>query len=161
MVTNEDERSAMKPVSLCIGAFILNLFAGPVTADRVILVEHGLWEYTHTLEIPGLLDPVAKPQTKCISPDEAQQNLSDLLGELSGEPGCQVSNLKDDLSSVTFDLACNPSLAGMTFQSNGRLAFRYGRTKITGTATGAISIGGVEMPVNASGVARRVGRCKD
>lgn len=151
----------MKSKILCIGACLLGLISSPAVADRVISVEHGLWEYTHTLEIPGLLAPITTPKTECISPDDAQQSLSDLLGRLSGDAGCQVSNLKDNLSSVTFDLACNPNLASMSFRSNGQLAFRYGRTRITGNATGSISIGGVEMPVNASGEARRIGRCKN
>lgn len=151
----------MKTKPLCVSAFLLSLVSSPVAADRIISVEHGLWEYSHTLEIPGLLAPMTTPKTECISPDEAQQNLSELLGKLSGDSGCQVSNLKDNLSSVTFDLACNPNLANMALQSNGQLAFRYGRTRITGNAKGSISIGGVEMPINASGEARRVGRCKN
>ncbi len=151
----------MKSKPLCVSALLIGLVSGPVAADRVISVEHGLWEYTHTLEIPGLLAPMTRPRTECISPDEAQQRLSELLRRLSGDAGCQVSNLKDDLSSVTFDLACNSTLSNMSLQSSGQLAFRYGRTRITGRAQGSVFVGGVEMPVNASGEARRVGRCKN
>ena len=104
-------------------------------AERIITVEPGLWEYTHSLEIPGLLGPVATPKTECIAPEDAQRSLDDLFEELSDGTGCVVSNLKDTLNTVEFDLNCKPALESIVLQSTGHLVFRYGRTKITGLAT--------------------------
>ncbi len=151
----------MKPANICFMVCWLSLSAGSLSADRIITVEPGLWEYTHTLEIPGLLDPISSPKTECISPDEAQQSLYDLLRELSDDAGCTVTNLKDNLNTVKFDLACSADFESMSLQANGHLAFRYGRTAITGSATGSISIGEAEMTVNASGAANRIGRCTE
>ncbi|MBB5721584.1 hypothetical protein FHS72_001196 [Loktanella ponticola] len=149
----------MKIVNHYFTAVILLLSASQAAADRVIQVEAGLWEYTHSLEIPGLLAPMANPKTECISATEARRNLSDLLGELSRDAGCTVTNLKDNLNTVKFDLTCDPHLDRVTVGARGNLAFRYGRTAITGSATGVISVGGVEVDVNATAQARRVGRC--
>ncbi|MEP2503129.1 MAG: DUF3617 family protein [Paracoccaceae bacterium] len=134
--------------------------AGAAVAERVITVEPGLWEYTHSLMIPGLLQPSAGPKTECITPKDATRRLSDLLEELSSGGRCSVSNLKDTLSTVKFDLNCNSDIESVSLNSTGHLAFRYGRTKITGSATGLISVNGMEMNVAATGVAQRIGRCK-
>lgn len=149
----------MKLSSLCFFFLFLPHTLSAAAADRIISVEHGLWEYTHTLAIPGVLAPISTPKTECISPEEAQRSLSELLGKLSGGPGCVVNDLKADLSSVRFNLACTPDLDGLSLTSNGQLSFRYGRTSISGSATGTVSLAGVEMAVNATGKARRVGRC--
>lgn len=150
----------MKLLNFCFSAVFLISNAPTAMAERIITVEPGLWEYTHSLEIPGLLGPVATPKTECIAPEDAQRSLDDLFEELSDGTGCAVSNLKDTLNTVEFDLNCKPALESIVLQSTGHLVFRYGRTKITGLATGAISINGAEMTVVASGSARRIGRCK-
>ncbi|MEP5760118.1 MAG: DUF3617 family protein [Litoreibacter sp.] len=139
---------------------ILGLNGTAIAADRVIAVAPGLWEYTHTLEIPGLVVPTSSPKTECISPEEARRKLSDLLDELSGDAGCSVSNLKSTVSTVNFDLSCSPKLESISLQSTGHLSFRYGRTSITGKAAGKVSIGGAEIKVNAQAKARRIGHCK-
>lgn len=132
----------------------------PAAAERVIIVEPGLWEYTHNLTIPGLLVPSASAKTECITPKEAKRSLPDLLGELSDGGGCTVTNLKDTLNTVKFDLSCKSSIESVSLNSVGQLAFRYGRTKITGSAAAMISINGVEMKVSGVGSAKRIGRCK-
>jgi len=139
----------------------LAVCASPAMADRVIRVEPGLWEYTHTLSIPGLLTPSAKPKTECIKPGDAKRQLSDLLGELSGEAGCTITNLKSSLNMVKFDLSCDRSIEAVSLKSSGHMAFKYGRAKITGSATGTISLNGAEMDIAATGAAHRVGRCKN
>lgn len=146
--------------ALCFSIAFLGLSAIASASERVIRVQPGLWEYRHSLSIPGLLEPPEKAMTECIKKEEATRNLSDLLGELSKDGGCSVTNLKDSLNTVKFDLVCEKTLASLSLQSSGHLAFRYGRTKITGVAQGTVSINGVETPVEASGSARRIGRCK-
>ncbi|MFD1158160.1 DUF3617 domain-containing protein [Roseovarius aestuarii] len=133
----------------------------PAIAERTISVKPGLWEYTHSLEIPGLVSPLEKPKTECINAEESERNLSDLLGKLSKDAGCTVTNLKSSLSTVNFDLVCTRDVASASLQSTGHLAFRYGREEITGTADGTISLNGVELPVQATGMARHIGRCKN
>lgn len=149
----------MKLSSLCFCSLFFSQIVNSAAADRMISVEHGLWEYTHTLEIPGVLAPMTTPKSECVSPDEARRSLSEMLGQLSDGPGCVVSDLKDDLSSVSFILTCTPELDGVSLEARGQLTFRYGRTSIKGSATGLVSLAGVEMPINATGNARRVGRC--
>ena len=134
--------------------------ASTVAAERVITVEPGLWEYTHSLAIPGLLQPLSGPKTECVTPEDALRRLDDLLEELSKGGGCSVSNLKDTLNTVKFDLECRRDIESISLNSVGHLAFRYGRTKITGSATGVISVNGVELNMAATGLAKRVGRCK-
>jgi hypothetical protein len=149
----------MKYSNLCFPFVFLVFSANSAMSERVITVEPGLWEYTHSLTIPGLLAPTTAPKTECITPENAQRSLSDLFSELSGDAGCTVSNLKDTLNTVKFDLACKPTIESVSLQSTGHLAFRYSRTKITGDATGMISINGAEMAVAGTGAAHRVGRC--
>jgi hypothetical protein len=138
------------------------LFAATaVQAERVIEVEPGLWEYSHTLRIPGLSEPMDQAQTECITPEKSKRNLSDLIGELSGGANCAVSNLKDTLNTVEFDLSCTPNLQGLTVTSNGHAEFKYGRTKIIGKASGMVSFNGAELPILANGSAYRIGKCPD
>ena len=151
----------MDPVIKCPLVFVLALCANTAAADRVITVEPGQWEYTHTLEIPGLLAPTTTPKSECISPSEAQRNLSDLMAELTADDRCSFSNLKSNLNAVSFDLGCDLDSDPVSLQSIGHLAFRYGRTNITGSASGMITIGGVDIAINATGRARRVGRCQN
>lgn len=151
----------MKIASIFFTALLLLLSANSAAADRTIQVEPGLWEYTHTLEIPGLLSPITRPKTECVSAGDARRNLSDLLGGLSGEAGCTISNLKDNLNTVKFDMTCSPNLGSKSLHTDGHLEFRYGRTAISGSATGVISIGGAEIAVNALGYAQRIGRCNE
>jgi hypothetical protein len=130
-------------------------------AERIIEVEPGLWEYSHTLMIPGLSSPMDQAQTECITPEKSKRSLSDLIGELSGGANCAVSNLKDTLNTVEFDLSCTPDLQGMTVTSNGRAEFTYGRTNIIGKASGMVSFNGAELPILANGSAHRIGKCPD
>ena len=120
--------------------FAALLTAPAAAADRVIQVEPGLWEYSHSLAIPGVLTPSDKQQTHCISPKDAKQNLSDLSDLLrklaTGEAKCTVTDLKDTLNTVKFDLVCRPELEGLKITSSGKAAFRYGRTNINGTVSG-------------------------
>ena len=138
----------------------LGVMATAASADRVIRVEPGLWEYSHNLSIPGLVPAEKETQSYCVKPDEAERNLSDLLAELSKDGGCTVSNLKDDLSRVSFDLECTPDLNGVSITASGNTNFRYGRTKITGHAVGKVMIGETEVTIDATGEANRVGRCE-
>ena len=140
---------------------VSGLSANAVVADRIIRIEPGLWEYTHTLEIPGLLAPTTTPKTECVTDDDAQRNLSDLLAELSTGGNCDINNLKDNLNTAKLDLTCKPEIGSMTISADGQVAVRYGRTKITASATGLISVGEMDMVVNASGEANRIGRCED
>ena len=144
----------------CFLVVSLAFCASSGEAERIITVEPGLWEYTHSLVIPGLLAAPTTPKTECITPKEAKRSLSDLLGELSDDAGCTVTNLKDTLNKVEFDLSCKRSIGIVSLSSSGQLAFNYGRTKITCRAIGIISINGAELNVAATGDAHRVGKCK-
>lgn len=150
----------MKRLVRCFFAITLAFHAHSASAERIITVEPGLWEYTHSLAIPGLLNPTGTPKTECISAEEATQSLSDLLGDLSDDAGCSVMNLKDTLNTVKFDLSCSRKFERVSLSATGHLAFRYGRTRITGRTTGLISLNGVEMNIVATGIAQRIGRCK-
>lgn len=151
----------MTSANLVTTAVFLSLFAQSASADRVIRVEPGVWEYSHTLTIPGLLAPISTPQTECITADDAERNLSDLLGQLSADAACNITNLKDNLNTVTFDLVCSRTLNGVALEAAGQMSFRYARTSITGSATGEVSIGGVATTINAQGQARKIGRCEE
>ena len=150
----------MNRLHRCFFAVSLVCYASLAPAERIIVVEPGLWEYTHSLALPGLLDPTAAPKTECITAKEATRSLPDLLEELSDDAGCTVTNLKDTLNTVKFDLNCSRKIESVSLSATGHLAFRYGRTKITGSTNGLISINGVELNVAATGIAQRVGRCK-
>jgi hypothetical protein len=141
--------------------FAALLTAPAAAADRVIQVEPGLWEYSHSLAITGILTPPDKQQTHCISPKDAKQNLSDLLHKLAtGDAKCTVTDLKDTLNTVKFDLVCHPELEGLKITSSGKAAFRYSRTKISGTVFGMLQINqGEDIFLNGQGNARRIGRC--
>jgi len=141
--------------------FAALLTAPAVAADRVIQVEPGLWEYSHSLAIPGILAPPDKQQTHCISPKDAKQNLSALIRKLAtGDAKCTVTDMKDTLNTVNFDLACRPELEGLNITSSGKAAFRYGRTNITGTVSGMMQINqGEPIFLNGEGNAHRIGRC--
>jgi hypothetical protein len=154
------ELVTMKRLSRSFLTASLVFCANSVAAERIITVETGLWEYTHSLMIPGLLTPSVTPKTECITPEEAKRSLSDLLGELSHDAGCTVTNLKDTLNTVKFDLSCKPRIESVSLNLNSHLSFKYGRSKITGNATGMISINGAEMSIAATGAAHRIGRCK-
>lgn len=137
------------------------LITSPANADRIIQVEPGLWKYTHSLTIPGILTAPDKAQTHCISPKDAKQNLSELLRKLAtGGAKCTVSDLKDTLNTVKFDLACRPDIEGLKITSSGKASFRYGRTKISGTVSGMMQINqGEPIFLNGTGTAQRIGRC--
>lgn len=150
----------MKYLRCCCVMAVMVFNTNPAAAERVIIVEPGLWEYTHNLTIPGLLTPSASPETECITPKEAERNLTDILGELSDDGGCTVTNLKDTLNTVKFDLSCKSNIESVSLNATGQLSFRYGRTKISGTAAGVISVNGIEMNVSGIGNAKRIGRCK-
>jgi uncharacterized protein DUF3617 len=151
----------MTQIKCLFCAAVATLLTTPAHAQRTIIVEPGLWEYSHTLSIPGLLDPSEQRQTRCISSKEARRDLSDLLDELaSGDANCTVSKLKDTLNTVKFDLACKPKVGAMEVTANGQAAFRYGRTRITGRTTGTVMLNGVAVPVNGTGQAKRIGMCK-
>lgn len=144
----------------CIAFVFLILLTQPAVADRIIQVEPGLWEYSHNLVIPGLPIPSGTKRTECISPKEARHSLSDLLGEFSGDAGCTVSNLKDTLNTVEFDLACRPEINGVKITSTGKAAFKYSRTKISGNVSGMMHInGGEPIFVVGDGTAHRIGLC--
>jgi hypothetical protein len=140
---------------------VLLLTTTSAQAERIIEVEPGLWEYSHTLTIPGLTAPMDQAQTECITPKEAKRSLSDLIGELSGGANCAISNLKDTLNTVEFDVSCTPDLQGITITSHGHAEFKYGRTNIIGKASGTMSLNGAELPILANGSAHRIGKCTD
>ncbi len=137
------------------------LIANPANADRIIQVEPGLWEYSHNLIIPGILTPSDKPQTHCITSKDAKQNLSQLFRKLAvGNAKCTIKKLKDTLNTVKFDLSCHPDIDGLKITSSGKAAFRYGRTKISGTVSGKMKINqGAPIFLDGTGTARRIGRC--
>ena len=130
-------------------------------AERIISVKPGLWEYTHNLDIPGLVTPLSKPRSECVSQKEAEQDLADLLGELSSSAGCEITNLKSSLNTVGFSLICKRDIANISLHSSGNMNFRYSREKITGIADGIVSLNGVSIPVQATAMAHHIGRCKD
>jgi hypothetical protein len=143
---------------------LATLMAMPaIAAERIITVEPGLWEYSHNLTIPGLLAPFGQPQNECISPEEAQRKLSELLSELAmGDAKCTVSDLKDTLNTVKFNIACRPELEGLKITSSGKAAFKYSRTNISGNVSGMININdGEPIFVVGEGRAHRVGRCQE
>lgn len=151
----------MKPFVFCFALCFSGVSAHGVAADRIIRVEPGLWEYTHSLEIPNVLAPITTPKTECITADEAQRNLSDLLSELTTGGNCAVSNLKDNLNTIKLELSCTPDVSGLDIKAGGEVEIRYGRTKITGSASGLISVGDTDMSFDAMGEATRIGRCAD
>jgi uncharacterized protein DUF3617 len=132
-------------------------------AGRIIQIEPGLWEYSHNLTIPGILAPSETAKTECISPEDAKLNLSDLLARLAaGDAKCTVTNLKDTLNTVKFDIACRPELESMKITSSGKAAFRYSRTKISGSVSGMMQINqGEDIFLYGEGTAHRIGRCPD
>ncbi len=139
-----------------------SLLAAPAHAeDRIIQVEPGIWEYSHSLAIPGILTPPENAQTECITPEDAKQSLSDLLSKLAtGDAKCTVTDLKDTLNTVKFDVACRPELEGLKITSSGKAAFKYSRTNITGTVSGMMQINqGKDIFLNGQGKAHRIGRC--
>lgn len=150
----------MRTAIFCFSAYLLGFGTQAAATDRIVRFEPGLWEYTHTLEIPGLLSPTSTPKTECISADDATLNLAELLSELATNGKCEIDNVKDTLNTVELDLACKPEIGTTVVNAGGHVAFRYGRTKITGHATGKISAGASELFVDARGEARRIGRCQ-
>ncbi len=135
--------------------------APTIAADRIIQVEPGLWEYSHNLTIPGILAPSETAKTECITPEDAKQNLSDLLVKLTaGDAKCTVTDLKDTLNTVKFDLACRPELESMKITSSGKAAFKYSRTKISGSVSGMMQINqSKDIFLYGEGSAQRIGRC--
>ena len=133
----------------------------PATAERIIQLEPGLWEYSYDLEIPGLPIPSGSAKTKCISAKEAKQNLADLLAKLAiNNTQCTVTDMNDTLSTLKFHIICRPQINGIDFTASGNAAFRYGRTKITGSVSAMVLIkGGEPIYVVGQGQAHRVGRC--
>ncbi len=152
----------MKNARLIISITCAALHTAPVNAeDRIIQIEPGLWEYSHNLTIPSILAPSENKKTKCISHKDAKQNLSDLLAKLAaGDAKCTVTNLKDTLNMVKFDLACRPELESMEITSSGKAAFRYSRTKINGSVSGMMQINqGKDIFLFGEGTAHHIGRC--
>ena len=147
-----------KPIVLTALTILLPI---PATAERIIQVEPGLWEYGYDLEIPGLPIPSGAPKTECISPKEAKQKLSGLLTKLAtGDAQCTVRDMKDTLNTLKFNVACHPEINGIKFSAIGKTAFRYGRTNITGNVSGMVVINqGDPIEVVGQGHARRIGKC--
>jgi len=147
-----------KPIILTALTLLLPMSA---TAERIIQVEPGLWEYSYDLEIPGLPIPSGDPKIECISPKEAKQKLSDLLVKLTtGDTQCTVTDMKDTLNTLKFNVACRPEINGIKFSSSGKAAFRYGRTNITGDVSGVVHINeGEPIYVVGQGKAHRLGKC--
>jgi hypothetical protein len=152
----------MTNARLIISITCTTLLTTPVNAaDRIIQIEPGLWEYSHNLTIPGILTPSEAAKTECITPEDAKQNLSELLTKLAaGDAKCTVTDLKDTLNTVKFDLACRPELESMKITSSGKAAFRYSRTKISGSVSGTMQINqGEDIFLFGEGTAHRIGRC--
>lgn len=149
----------MKSVFFYLTLFSVGFGTTAVAQDRIIQVEPGLWQYTHTLAIPGLLSPMSEPKNECISAGEAKIKLSDLMSKMTKDGNCTFSNLKSNLNTIKFDLSCSVEVGGTAMRAVGDIVFKYGRTKIKGTAKGTVSFGENGAIIDASAEAARVGRC--
>ena len=107
--------------------FILALVCLPVSAQNVVDIQPGLWEYQLEMKIPGM--PTAIPPTtmrRCLTPQDVAQN-KHLAGEQGKNP-CVISNLKTNAGKVSYEFICKTE-----------------RGSMKGTATGSASATALDM----------------
>lgn len=105
----------------------------------------GKWEYNMKMDIPGM--PFAMPPVKtqrCLKQDEIDRG-----DQYSKDDKCKVTNLKQDASSASYDVACKDG-------AKGHYDFKYGPDSMTGT--GVTETEG--QKITSQFTAKRLGDCK-
>jgi len=125
--------------------FLLSCTA-PVVVVAAEPMKPGLYEYTVRIEMPGM--PTALPPSRmqhCLTQEQLARNDQYQGG---GQEDCQVTNLKETGSKVTFDVDCKGS--------RGRAEYSHDASGMTGRTV--MDLGGQAAVTHLR--ARRVGDCR-
>ena len=147
-------RKLVLVTSFCLFSFLMVAIACSDEAKQkttAVNMVPGLWELNSVVEMKNM--PIAMPPatfTQCLSAEDLVPQ-----SDYSGPGGCEISNLKIEGDTVSYDLKC--SSGGNETFSKGKIT--YSGTTMEGTITMEVT-GQANMQMTTKLSGKRIGDCK-
>ncbi|WP_028584867.1 DUF3617 domain-containing protein [Desulfogranum mediterraneum] len=139
-------------ISICAG---LGLFFStiPMLLASEFSMQSGKWEFSHTLKMSSLPQPVVEVSSECITPEEASQ---DPLADFVDGGNCTISKRKVDGDRISFELECREE--GIISRGKGEL--RGQGNTVSGFVEMTMDNPGGPMKVSTRWQGKRLGSCQ-